>query len=112
MRIILVFLFSLVSVSFGIAQCGNGKTLHLGSKGGCYYYTPSGNKKYVERYCCDHLIKDSGKRVPLVAPGKSDSDNPCGYYNGHLLYKGPKGGCYYFNKNGNKSYVDKYLCKC
>ncbi|SFZ72743.1 hypothetical protein [Chitinimonas taiwanensis] len=23
---------------------------------------------------------------------------------------GPKGGCYYINKNGNKTYVDRALC--
>lgn len=24
--------------------------------------------------------------------------------------KWPKGGCYYWNKNGNKTYVARYLC--
>jgi hypothetical protein len=28
------------------------------------------------------------------------------------LYKGPKGGCYYINDKGNKSYVDRNKCKC
>ena len=28
------------------------------------------------------------------------------------LYKGPKGGCYYINDSGNKSYVDRNKCKC
>lgn len=37
---------------------------------------------------------------------------PCGTYNGKRLYKGPEGGCYYINSNGNKTYVDKSLCKC
>lgn len=36
----------------------------------------------------------------------------CGTYKGHSLNRGPKGGCYYVNKNGNKTYVDRSLCKC
>ncbi|WP_158569033.1 hypothetical protein [Chitinophaga silvisoli] len=33
-------------------------------------------------------------------------------YNGHKLYKGTRGGCYYLNKNGNKTYVDRSYCDC
>lgn len=36
----------------------------------------------------------------------------CGYYNGHQLYKGSNGGCYYINSNGNKTYVDNVHCDC
>ena len=28
------------------------------------------------------------------------------------LYVGPRDGCYYYNSNGNKSYVDRTLCQC
>lgn len=28
------------------------------------------------------------------------------------LVKGPEGGCYYVNSNGNKSYVDRSECQC
>ena len=28
------------------------------------------------------------------------------------LNKGPDGGCYYINSNGNKSYVDRSDCTC
>lgn len=42
----------------------------------------------------------------------SGGGTPCGTYNGKRLYKGPEGGCYYINSNGNKTYVDKSLCKC
>ncbi len=27
------------------------------------------------------------------------------YYNGHKIYIGPRGGRYYINKNGNKTYI-------
>ncbi len=36
----------------------------------------------------------------------------CGTYRGHPLYVGPKGGCYYYNKRGGKSYVGRENCDC
>lgn len=42
----------------------------------------------------------------------SEGDYPCGVHNGKQLYTGPKGGCYYFNSNGNKTYVDRSECHC
>jgi len=36
----------------------------------------------------------------------------CGFHNGNQLYKGPQGGCYYINSNGNKTYVDRSKCNC
>lgn len=38
--------------------------------------------------------------------------NPCGDHNGHPLYRGPKGGCYYINSSGKKTYVDRSECGC
>lgn len=29
---------------------------------------------------------------------------------GASLIQGPKGGCYYINRNGNKTYVDRSCC--
>lgn len=29
----------------------------------------------------------------------------------HTYITGPKGGCYYINKNGKKTYVDRKLCQ-
>lgn len=31
-------------------------------------------------------------------------------YNGHTLYTGEKGGCYYLSSGGNKEYVDRSYC--
>jgi hypothetical protein len=36
----------------------------------------------------------------------------CGYYNDKPTYKGPNGGCYYWNSNGNKTYVESKYCNC
>ncbi|AFL79712.1 hypothetical protein Aeqsu_0186 [Aequorivita sublithincola DSM 14238] len=38
--------------------------------------------------------------------------NGCGTHNGQTLYEGPEGGCYYYNGNGNKTYVDRSECNC
>ena len=38
------------------------------------------------------------------------TDPPCGKYKDHQLYIGPKGGCYYINSSGNKTYVDRGYC--
>jgi hypothetical protein len=56
----------------------------------------------------------------IVAPNCTTDDTTstqseewkCGVYNGHQLYTGPKGGCFYYNSNGNKTYVDRSNCKC
>lgn len=40
------------------------------------------------------------------------SEWECGTYNGNTLYTGPRGGCYYYNSNGNKAYVDRSECNC
>lgn len=52
--------------------------------------------------------------IGLTACGDRDgsSDPSCGSYNGKTLYQGPKGGCYYYNSNGNKEYVARSLCNC
>lgn len=39
-----------------------------------------------------------------------DIDAPVRTYNGHVLYIGPRGGCYYINDNNNKTYVDRSNC--
>jgi endonuclease G len=49
------------------------------------------------------------KRFNLsVSPWEVDA--PIGLYNGRQLYVGPRGGCYYINSNGNKTYVDRSYC--
>jgi endonuclease G len=37
-------------------------------------------------------------------------DAPVSTYNNKPLYIGPRGGCYYINSNGNKTYVDRSYC--
>lgn len=42
----------------------------------------------------------------------SKSEEPCGKHNGKQLYTGPRGGCFYINGNGKKTYVDRSECNC
>lgn len=41
----------------------------------------------------------------------SGSGTGC-YHNGKELHRGPQGGCYYWNSNNNKTYVDRSECDC
>lgn len=49
-----------------------------------------------------------------VSPEKDTKvERPCGTYkSGQRLYTGPEGGCYYYNSNGNKTYVERGACNC
>ncbi len=40
------------------------------------------------------------------------SEWKCGFHNGNQLWTGPRGGCYYYNSNNNKTYVDRSECSC
>jgi colicin import membrane protein len=44
-------------------------------------------------------IKETNEKAPKKA------DKITGTYNGKKVYTGPRGGKYYINKNGNKTYV-------
>jgi hypothetical protein len=62
------------------------------------------------------LTTDGGYEITIMQPigrvSGSGSTGGCGTHNGHQLYKGPNGGCYYYNSNGNKTYVDASECHC
>ncbi|MFN8304037.1 MAG: hypothetical protein U0U46_16235 [Saprospiraceae bacterium] len=46
-----------------------------------------------------------------TAPKKVRQSRPRGCtYNGHPLYVGSRGGCYYYTASGRKEYVDRSLC--
>ena len=52
----------------------------------------------------------ANSKKPVVKEKETTSD--CGKHKGKQLYKGPRGGCYYINSKGNKTYVDKSECNC
>lgn len=53
---------------------------------------------------------DDSKHEPIQIPSSGSSG--CGTYKGHILHIGEKGGCYYYNSSGNKTYVERTYCNC
>jgi len=49
--------------------------------------------------------KSTTQKVQKVQKVKKQSSDAGEYYNGHKIYTGPRGGRYYINKNGNKTYI-------
>lgn len=46
-------------------------------------------------------VKETTEKAPKIA------DKITGEYNGKKVYTGPRGGKYYINKNGNKTYIEE-----
>lgn len=76
------------------------RTYYTGSRGGTYYINSSGNKVYAK--------PKSNSTSTYSIPGSSSSS----YYStpassSRNIQTGPRGGSYYINSNGNKTYVKK-----
>ena len=76
----------------------NGKTIYKGSRGGEYYINSSGNKIYVksENSSTSTSTTNSYSTPSYYSPSTSTT---------RTIQTGPKGGTYYINSNGNKTYV-------
>lgn len=59
----------------------------------------NGSKADVAKVKADAKVETAKAKVADKASGE--------YYNGKKVYTGPKGGKYYINKNGNKTYIDQ-----
>ena len=63
-------------------------------------------------------ITSSSLSPKTKSTSNSSSSNSQSSYNrktyntSRTYYKGPRGGCYYFNSNGNKTYVSRSQCSC
>ena len=49
--------------------------------------------------------------ITIFACISANAENTYRPKSNHTYITGPKGGCYYINSNGNKTYVDRTLCK-
>jgi colicin import membrane protein len=49
--------------------------------------------------------KKSKAKTQKVHKVRNRSTDDGEYYNGHRIYIGPRGGRYYINRNGNKTYI-------
>lgn len=93
-----------------------------GSRGGCYYLTASGNKKYVDKKFCEAASpnapndaedeKENKEQNEKKADEKSTDDAPANKSDGkgRTYIRGSRGGCYYLTESGRKKYVDRDLC--
>jgi hypothetical protein len=57
-------------------------------------------------YRASSLIQPTPPFVDLVSPGTRPSPEA----ESRVYIRGPKGGCYYINRNKNKQYVDRSMC--
>ena len=65
----------------------------------------------------DNSDNNKNNITNTTGKGKSKNNNSeqewvCGEYHGKTLYTGPRGGCYYKQSDGEKTYVDRKYCKC
>lgn len=93
----------------GISNTKEGSAYFTGSRGGCYYLTASGNKKYVDKSYCENTSSETKSNSSKATetsqpPAKKTSSGEREYLTGS------RGGCYYLTKSGNKKYVDKTFC--
>lgn len=82
------------------------------ASGATFFSTVSSSIRSILRVT---TYKPASTTPPTTTPTPTPAptgDTPCGTYNSKQLYKGPQGGCYYINSNGNKTYVDRSYCNC
>lgn len=89
---------------------GNDRVYITGPRGGCYYINSNGNKTYVDHSMCGETDDAPATIRPLSSSGSSGSSRSSGGGGGRVYIRGPRGGCYYINGNGNKTYVDHSFC--
>lgn len=76
------------------------KTYFTGPKGGSYYCNSKGNKTYVKKNSIATYGSPSFKASSFSSPSYNSGSN-------RNLQTGSRGGTYYINSNGNKTYVKK-----
>lgn len=86
------------------------RELHVGPRGGCYYISDSGNKQYVDRSECSGISAPAAPERLIAPLSGSSAPGPRRSGGGRQLHVGPRGGCYYINSRGNKTYVDRSEC--
>lgn len=102
-----------------VYQKAQDTTFYQGEKGGCYYLNKNGNKVYIDKTRCGTLILSKPKitivkkEAPKPPPKKKTPPKPIKKKptETRTYIIGKRGGCYYINSNGNKTYVDKSFCQ-
>lgn len=117
--LIIIIVLSFVSL-FATAQTSTGKFITVsgtqvevfqGSRGGTYYINSKGNKTYttpLQEAKIGITATTTNVSVPTPETAKivSNGNTATGTDSkGRTLYTGSRGGVYYINANGNKTYV-------
>jgi hypothetical protein len=107
-----LLLIILVVLPF-LAMAQQQRVYYTGPKGGCYYINKNGNKTYVDHSFCNRRSEGTVAKVVTIKRDTTESthkESDKMITEHATYYKGPKGGCYYINKNGDKVYVERSLC--
>lgn len=75
------------------------RTTYTGPNGGTYYYNSKGNKTYVKK------SNTATYSVPTYKSNSYNSSPSYNYNSSRTLQTGSRGGTYYINSNGNKTYI-------
>jgi hypothetical protein len=70
------------------------------------YYSYTRNDAYFEK-----LYKAQEAKEMRAAAVEERQERQQSRSSGRVYQTGPRGGCYYINSNGNKTYVDRSLCR-
>ncbi|WP_370398413.1 hypothetical protein [Tenacibaculum dicentrarchi] len=109
-------LLLLLTVSFSFINCSGGSddnindninndTNNNANDNSCIETLYTTSSSGVKVYKCDDYFYTYVNNAKVTV-----TDWECGTHNGKTLHTGPKGGCYYINSNGNKTYVDRSEC--
>jgi len=103
--LLIIIQLSFPSISLGqnqLATTTSGKKVLLKTDGTWEYVpenTPSSNTNTTNQ---NHTIKSINNAKKPTPSAKKTT--------GRTYITGPRGGCYYINSNGNKTYVDRSFC--
>ena len=101
-KLILTFILSLIAVALlGQTQYATtkiGQKVILKSDGTWEYAKSNSNSS-------NRFISETSNSTPKTTNSRTKSGASSKAY-----IRGPRGGCYYINSNGNKTYVDRSLC--
>lgn len=89
------------------SRAAAGRTYRVGPRGGCYYVNASGRRVSVSRSRCG-LAPAARSAAPARSRSRSARRSYTSGSSGYIT--GPRGGCYYINRNGNKTYVAHSYC--
>lgn len=89
----------------------NGRLIYKGASGGEYYVSSNGNKVYVKNNNSNTYTTPSNYSyltpTPTYYSSTSSSTSSSSSSTSRNIQTGPRGGQFYINSNGNKTYIKK-----